>query len=220
MASKLAIWMAILAGAAFFGQEEGAGADPLLLSFETSAVGSVPDGWSVEATNQQGPLATWAVVEDPSAPDGGKVLALTEPNHAVNATFNLCWAKDVRFSDGTIDVAFRPDGGFIDDGGGPIWRVQDQNNYYLCRGNTLEGNFRVYVVKDGTRRQLATADLDIEPEAWHQIRVEHRGANIVCYLDGEKLLEATDTTIPGEGGVGLWTKADAATSFDALTISR
>ena len=41
---------------------------------------------------------------------------------------------------------------------------------------------------------------------------------IDLYLDGRHVLEAQDDTFPAAGGVGLWTKADAASSFDNLKV--
>ena len=45
------------------------------------------------------------------------------------------------------------------------------------------------------------------------------GDHIQCYLDGEKILDAKDSTFPDAGKVGLWTKADAQTYFDDLKIT-
>ncbi len=42
------------------------------------------------------------------------------------------------------------------------------------------------------------------------------GDEINCYLAGKKLLIARDDTFNDAGMLGLWTKADAATSFDSL----
>ena len=98
--------------------------------------------------------------------------------------------------------------------GEQAWRVRDARNYYVCRVNPLESNYRVYVVKDGVRRQLATALCSVETGTWHRLEVEHVGDRITCWLDGRKLLEANDATLTEAGGLGLWTKADARTSFD------
>lgn len=38
------------------------------------------------------------------------------------------------------------------------------------------------------------------------------------YLNGKKLLEETNDMFTQEGSVGLWTKADAVTSFDDLSV--
>jgi hypothetical protein len=108
----------------------------------------------------------------------------------------------------------------VDQGGGLIWRVKDHDNYYIARWNPLEDNFRVYYVKEGRRVQLDSANVKADFAKWHTIKIEQRGDAIACYLDGEKLLEVKDKTFAEAGGVGLWTKADAATAFDDLVIRK
>jgi hypothetical protein len=176
-------------------------------------------GWRAASTGGSGPDATWTPQADVRAISPGRVLSLTAPNHTAEDRFNLFWSPGVRFHDGRLAVAVRADGGTVDQGGGPIWRAQDANNYYVCRFNPLESNYRVYVVQNGVRRQLATALVTATTGSWHRVEVEHVGDRITCWLDGAKLLEASDGTIAGEGGVGLWTKADARTSFDDLMVS-
>jgi hypothetical protein len=175
-------------------------------------------GWRTSSTGGSGPEATWALRPDPSARSAPNVLALVDVNHHSEDRFNVHWSATPSFGSGKLSVAVRADGGEIDQGGGLMWRVQDENNYYVCRINPLEANYRVYVVKDGVRRQLATALADVEAGRWYTLEVEHRGDEITCSLDGKALLHATDATIPAAGGVGLWTKADARTSFDDLAI--
>ncbi len=51
------------------------------------------------------------------------------------------------------------------------------------------------------------------------IRIVHNGSQIEGWLNGERLLEVTDATLTQAGGVGLWTKADAATSFDDFSVA-
>ena len=45
-----------------------------------------------------------------------------------------------------------------------------------------------------------------------------KGREIFGYLDGKKLLEAEDSTFPDAGQIGLWSKADAQSHFDDLTV--
>lgn len=189
------------------------------LNFDKDAAGKLPEGWRAEGTNQNGPVATWEVTADPTAPSKPNVLALTASTHGSSGTFNICWTDRIRFQDGTIELSLRPESGAEDQGGGPIWRVKDKDNYYICRANPLESNFRVYYVKDGARKQLASAKLDIPSNKWHTIRIEQHGSHIVCSFDGQKLLEADDNTLPEAGGIGLWTKADAVTAFDNLNVT-
>jgi hypothetical protein len=198
--------------------ESGSASREVFEGFDRAGASGLAAGWRVGATKPDGPLATWEIVPDPSAPSPPNALALTSPNHDSGSTFNLCWSDALRFQDGVLELAFRANGGEGDQGGGPIWRVQDEGNYYICRANPLESNFRLYCVQDGTRHQLASAEVVVSAETWHRIRVEHAGQHIVCILDGTTRLEASDGRLPGPGGVGLWTKADAETSFDDLRI--
>ena len=124
----------------------------------------------------------------------------------------------MHFRNGTITVKVKAGTGEVDRGGGPIWRVQDANNYYVARWNPLEDNLRIYYVKDGRRVQLASADVETSPTQWHAIAIEHDGDQMTCSFDGRQLLSVKDATIGREGGVGVWTKADAASSFDDFAV--
>lgn len=187
-------------------------------NFENVPVGQIPKGWRVEGTNQRGPLATWKVIEDDSALSGKKVLALTTPNHDSGGTFNICWTDTVSFLNGEIEVRFKANTGEEDQGGGVIWRAQDKNNYYIARYNPLEDNFRIYYVKEGRRKMRASTRIRLPAGVWHSMKIIHDGERIAGYLNGKKLLEVTDRTFSAAGGIGLWTKADAATSFDELAV--
>jgi hypothetical protein len=186
--------------------------------FDQLDEGALPPGWRIESTGSPRENATWSVRRDPDASSAPNVFALTRTNHASQDAFNLCWTDGLRFGEGVLEVSVRADGGEVDQGGGPIWRARDADNYYVCRFNPLESNFRVYVVEDGKRKQLGTARFESEAGDWHRVRVEHVGSRIACSLDDQPLLEVDDATLSGEGGVGFWTKADARTSFDDLSL--
>jgi len=188
--------------------------------FDLLEAGSLPEGWRVEATGQEKATAKWQVARDEEAPLGPGVLELTATNHAESGVFNLCWTDAVQFAEGEIAVFLRARSGKIDQGGGPIWRVQDRNNYYIARYNPFEDNVSVYYVKDGKRTMLAySGKLELR-DGWHLLKISHRGDRIRVYLDGElRLMVNAGNYIPGKGGVGLWTKADAATAFDNFTVA-
>lgn len=187
--------------------------------FDQLEAGSLPQGWRVEATGQEKATAKWQVVRDEEAPLGPGVLELTATNHAESGVFNLCWTDTVQFSEGEIAVFLRARSGKIDQGGGPIWRVQDRNNYYIARYNPLEENVSVYYVKDGKRTMLAYSGRIELRNGWHLLKISHRGDRIRAFVDGEmRLMVNAGNYIPGKGGVGLWTKADAVTAFDSFTV--
>ncbi len=187
--------------------------------FDDSAAGSLPPGWKVEATGQEQATAKWQVVRDVTAPLGPGVLELTATNHVAGGVFNLCWTSNVSFYEGEIAVFVRARSGKIDQGGGPIWRVQDRNNYYIARYNPLEENVSIYYVKDGRRVMLGYSGKVELKDTWHILKISHRNGRIRAFLDGEmRLMVNAGDYIPTKGGVGLWTKADAATAFDNFTV--
>ncbi len=186
-------------------------------TFDDVEVGRLPAGWKVEANHPKGRPADWSVQKDATAPSGGQVLAL-EINDYNRGTFNICWTNQSSFQDGIVEVKVKAREGSVDQGGGPIWRVQDKDNYYIARWNPLEDNFRVYYVKESKRVQLGSATAELPADQWHTITIHHHGNQILAYLNGEKQLELSDSTFPGAGGVGIWTKADAASSFDDFEI--
>lgn len=188
-----------------------------VLGFADLPAGPVGAPWKQESSKSGEPVATWVIQADDTAPSAPQVLALER--FGSTKTFNLCWNPELQFRDGTIEVSLRSLAGEVDQGGGPAWRVRSAGDYYVCRINPLEKNFRLYVVVGGERKQLATAEMPDLPKPWTRIQVEHVGDKIRCKIDGKVLLEATDATLPESGGVGVWTKADARTAFDDLAIS-
>ena len=154
----------------------------------------------------------WRV--QPGPEEGPNVLAQLAASPS--STYNVILAADLEAKDVALSTRLFPLRGEIDQGGGLVWRAKDGRNYYVCRWNPLESNFRVYKVIDGNRIQLGDAPAPAGQE-WHEMSVVMRGPEIECSLDGERLLVVTDTDLPGAGRVGLWTKADAATVFSELT---
>ncbi|RLD08574.1 MAG: hypothetical protein DRI44_09650 [Chlamydiae bacterium] len=190
----------------------------MILNFENVPIGKIPAKWKIENTNPCGPLQTWKVIKNTSAPSGKRVLALMNTKKSKGDSFNLCWTKDVSFTDGEVEVELKAGTGEEDQGGGVIWRALDKNNYYVARFNPLEDNFRIYYVKDSKRKKIKSANIKLPAGEWVKLKIVQRGNTFECYLNGKKFIEGTDDTFTKSGGVGLWTKADAATSFDNFTV--
>jgi len=133
------------------------------------------------------------------------------------ARLNVVLVDSVQAKNLDLSVHLKPIAGTIDQGGGVVWRAKDAKNYYICRYNPLENNFRVYKVVDGRRTELASADIQ-KTDGWQTLRITMREEQIECFLDGKKHLEVNDGTFGVAGRIGLWTKADAQTHFDDLTL--
>jgi hypothetical protein len=117
-----------------------------------------------------------------------------------------------------ISVRMKAVAGQNDQGGGLVWRAKDKDNYYVARNNPLSsGSYNVYKVVDG-KRTIFKGVPNKHAEGWHTLRVTMKGDHIECYHDGKKYLEVQDSTLPEAGKIGLWSKSDAHSEFDNLTL--
>jgi hypothetical protein len=210
----LAVSLVLAAGIAALAQ----GAKPTVVRFGKGDLGRVPAGWAADKTGK-GEGSVWKVVADDSAPSKSG-FALAQTAASPGAMFNLCVLQDGSYRDMELTVAFKAVKGANDQGGGFVWRYQDGNNYYVCRMNPLEDNYRLYHVVAGKRTQFAGKEgLKVPTGTWHTLKVTMVRDKIECFLDGTKEIEATDTTFAKPGKVGLWTKADAQSHFDDFRVS-
>jgi hypothetical protein len=212
-AGKLAVLAVLLGAALVFADDK-----PRTLTFTKADLDKVPTGWKADKTGR-GDGSVWKVVADDTAPSKSG-FALAQTAEGPGGLFNLCVLDDGKYKDVEAIVSFRAVKGKLDQGGGIVWRYQDADNYYVCRMNPLEDNFRVYKVVDGKRaKEFQSADVKVPAGEWHTIKVKQEGEHIECFLDGKKLLDVKDAAITKEGKVGLWTKADAQTHFDQFKVS-
>jgi 3-keto-disaccharide hydrolase len=185
-------------------------------AFTAADVDSLPQGWEIAQTGA-GDGSRWSVVADGTAPSkSGYVIAQTA--ESPRSMFNLCVVEKGRYADLTLRVAFKAVEGEVDQGGGLVWRYVDTNNYYVCRVNPLEDNLRIYKVIAGSRQQLASVDVELAADQWHNLTATMQGNQIVCGVDGTNL-SVRDNTLTDAGRIGLWTKADARTHFDTLSVT-
>lgn len=202
-----------LAGAAVWADEGKQRA----FKFGKADLGRVPAGWKAEQTGK-GEGSVWKVVADDTAPSKSG-YALAQTGKGPGGVFNICVAEDTKPKDVELSVSFKAVAGESDQGGGFVWRYKDNNNYYICRMNPLEDNYRVYKVLASKRTELGRKEgLKVKRGEWHRLKVEVKGTKMEGYLDGEKMWEITDDTYKDAGKVGLWSKADAQTYFDEFKV--
>ena len=185
--------------------------------FEDMQPGNLPDTWSTALTGKGDP-GKWEIISDKNESGPTKVLAQTSMEN-FGYHFDVAVAKETNFKNLTLSVEFKAIKGEEDQGGGPVWRYRDADNYYIARANPLENNFRIYKVVDGNRKQLKSYSLPVISGQWHSIKIEHSGTHIKCYYDGQLSLEVDDDTFMEAGKVGVWTKADSYCLFDNLIVN-
>jgi hypothetical protein len=180
------------------------------ISFDTDAVGSLPDSWVEGVTGRGTPR--WTVESDASAPSKPNVL-----KQSGVATFTWCVRRSTSVEDGFVEVKFRALAGKEDQAAGLVWRWKDADNYYVARANALENNVSLYYTEAGRRRTLKYVDAPVPANRWHSLRVEFSGQRIKVALNGKTYIELDDAHIKEPGRVGMWTKADSVTAFDDFT---
>lgn len=174
-------------------------------TFEGESLGATPRGFV-------GVEGRWEVVQTPE----GRVLSQQASNP--DKTFNVALVDGTEVGDLALSVRVRAHEGVEDQGGGLVWRARDGRNYYIARWNPLEDNFRVYKVVDGVRTMFQDAPAP-RKAGWRTVRVVMTGDHMTCFLDGVKLLDVHDATFAQPGRVGVWSKADARSSFDDLKLA-
>jgi hypothetical protein len=196
-----------------------------IIDFEGMKVGAPPDGWATAKTNGGDP-PRWEITSDPSSPAGGKVLAQLSDDRT-SGRFALAISPGDAVMDGEITVRFKPVSGDVDQAAGLVWRYRDENNYYIVRANALEDNVVLYKVEDGRRKALGPIGRSddygvkhtVPAQKWSALGIAFKGSRFTVSFDGTTLFEVDDTTFTEPGRVGLWTKADSITYFDAFELS-
>jgi hypothetical protein len=94
----------------------------------------------------------------------------------------------------------------------------------VARANALEDNVVLYKTVGGVRSHLDIVGrkggygvaAKVPANTWHTLRVEFNANRFQVIYNGQKLFEVEDSTFPGGGMIGLWTKADSVTLFDEI----
>ena len=189
------------------------------VNFDDAKVGASPPGWTPALTGEG--KSKWTIADDDSAPTKTNVL-----KQSATGTFPICIKDEPSFKNGFVEVKFKPVAGKEDQAGGVIWRVQDKDNYYVCRANALEDNVVLYKTVKGKRTSLDIVGRKggygvkekVASNQWHTLRVEFSGPRFTVFFDGKRMFEVEDTTFAEAGKVGVWTKDDSVTLFDDFSF--
>lgn len=125
------------------------------------------------------------------------------------------------FHDGDLSVRFKIVGGQLDQCGGVLFNLKPNGDYLAVRYNGKEDNLVLWTFQNGKRSfvKKGTREVPLVVGTWHEIRVSFQGTALKAALDGEHLLDYT-LAAPVSGKVGLWSKTDSITDFDAFTVRK
>jgi hypothetical protein len=187
------------------------------VTFEADAVGGTPKGWTATKTGRGDPR--WTIEQDQTAASKSKIV-----KQSGTATYPLLLKDDTQIQDGFIEVMFKAVAGSEDRAAGIAWRARDANNYYVVRANALEDNVVLYKTVEGVRSALDIVGrkggygvaVSVPANEWLKLRVEFKDSRFRILYNGQQLFEVENATFRDAGKIGLWTKADSVTLFDAV----
>jgi len=117
-----------------------------------------------------------------------------------NRHFNLIVDDAVYERNLTLTVSFRAVSGEHDQGGGCVWRYQDERNHCIVRANPLENNVALYKMENGIRTDLPvvgagrTYGLKVDgfDNTWHTLQLRAQDEELTVCLDGRELFRIRD----------------------------
>lgn len=183
-----------------------------VLGFDQEKAGTPPAGFTFAAMRQPAPGA-WLVrragangylAHDPDTGSQGYALAVLD--HSPQGEV-------------TVSVRLRLAGGRR--AGGIVWHYVDSQHYYASVLDLSRGEISLYRVASGNRSRMEFEDdLELDPDAWHTMKVSHTGRSTRVSLGGIRVFEDArrDKDGTGVGRVGLIAAGDADVWYDDLRI--
>jgi hypothetical protein len=183
-----------------------------IFGFDNDKTGAPPAGFVFAAMRQPAP-GSWEVRRTGTS---GYLVHETDAG-AHGYAFAVHDGPDWR--DLSVSVRLRLTGGRR--AGGLVWHYLDNQHYYAAVLDLAQGELSLYRVAGGNRiRMEFEDDLELDPEAWHTMKVNHTAKSTRVSLGGIRVFEDAHRgqDRPDAGKVGLIAAGDASVWFDDLRI--
>ena len=202
--SLAAAWL--LVGLAVDGQEAA------VFGFDHDKAGSPPPGFLFAAMRQPAP-GSWIVRRN------GSTAYLAHETDQGAQGYALAIYDGPSWRDVSVSVRVRLSGGRR--AGGLVWHYVDSQHYYAAILDLTQREVALYRVGGGNRVLMESEDdLELDPDAWHTMKVAHTGKSTRVSLGGIRVFEDSHRgqDRPGTGRVGLIAAGDAHVWFDDLRV--
>jgi hypothetical protein len=107
--------------------------------------------------------------------------------------------------------------------GGVVWRYVDDNHYYSLILDLAKGEIAMHKVSGGHNIRLEFEDdLELDPRAWHTLKIVHADDSVRAMLSGVRVFEDRDRRNRWSGGssrVGLIATGNSGVEFDDFTVA-
>lgn len=184
--------------------------------FDGVAPGTLPAAFVIGTLYDGRPAGEWKILITDRAKSASQVLAQLQPK-GTDQAHKVLLLEGTQSANIDLDVSYLAVAGKADFGGGLVWHATDDRNYYLLRASLVEQKIRLYRVVKGVQQIVKQIDHPLSAAGWHRLRIVQRGCDIKAQYDDAMLFRLCDHTF-ANGRIGLWTKADAVTYFDDLSL--
>jgi hypothetical protein len=153
-------------------------------SFDEHRSGAPPAGFVLASMRQPGP-GSWLIRRDGA---NGLLVHASDPSARGLA---MALAPDDAAGNVIVTARVRLAGGTR--AGGLVWRYRDPANFHGALVDLVEHELVLFRVVGGNRVFLESRDgLDLDPDAWHTLKVEHDNNEIEVALGGIRVFEERD----------------------------
>lgn len=202
--------MLILALSLFL-QAAAAVQNVVVRTFDDDKVGAPPAGF-VFAVGREASPDRWIVRREGSA----RVL-LHEGKLSPPDGFAVAILAGAPYQDVEVSVRLKTSGGSRV--AGLVWKYQDPMNHYAVQLDLSKQEISMYRIVSGNRIRIEREDdLELDPDAWHSLRVLQERGDIRVYLGGIRVFGERDRLPRAPANVGLWAAGDANVMFDDFRV--
>ncbi|HUP41395.1 MAG TPA: hypothetical protein VM115_14825 [Vicinamibacterales bacterium] len=184
----------------------------ILRTFDDDKIGAPPAGFAL-AAGRDAAADGWTVKREGIA----RVLA-HEGRHAPPDSFAVAIFSAAQYQDVQVSVRLKATGGART--AGLVWKYHDAMNHYSAQLDLTKQELAVYRVVNGNRIRLEREDgLELDPDAWHALKIFQERGEIRVYLGGIRVFSERDRMPRGKAtSVGIWTGGDSTVMFDDFRI--
>jgi hypothetical protein len=201
----------LLLAISMFVQAAVAAQDVILRTFDDDKIGTPPAGF-VLAAGREAAADRWTVRREGSA----RVL-VHEGRQSPPDSFAVAIFSGSQYRDVQVSVRFKTTGGGRT--AGLVWKYQDPLNHYSAHLDLAKQEIAMYRVVNGNRIRIEHEDdLELDPEAWHALKVFQEKGLIRVYLGGIRVLTERDRLPRAHASVGIWAGGDSTVMFDDFRI--
>lgn len=183
----------------------------VLRTFDEDKIGAPPAGFAL-AAGRDAAVEGWTVKREGSA----RVL-VHEGRQSPPDSFAIAIFSASQFQNVQVSVRFKTVGGKRT--AGLVWKYQDPLNHYSAQLDLAKQELAMYRVVNGNRIRIEHEDdLELDPDAWHSLKIIQGEGRIRVYLGGIRVLTERDRVPGPRASVGIWTGGDSTVMFDDFRI--